>query len=42
MLVFALSLAMAAALVTATAVSLHNDAQQARVKATIRKSPFIH
>jgi len=42
MLVFALSLAMVAALCTATAVTLHNDAQQARVKATVRKTRMMY
>ena len=36
MLVFALSLAMVITLVTATAVTLHNESQRARVKATHR------
>ncbi len=36
MLVFALSLAMVVTLTTATVVSLHNEAQRARVKATQR------
>ncbi|MCQ8782647.1 hypothetical protein [Mangrovibrevibacter kandeliae] len=40
-MIFALSLTMAAALVTATAISLHNDAEQARAKAVIRKTRIM-
>jgi hypothetical protein len=37
MLIFALSLAMAAGLVTATAVALHNEAENSRVKVLVRR-----
>ena len=37
MLIFAFSLAMAAGLVSATAVALHNEAETVRVKAVVRK-----
>ena len=42
MLVFALSLAMIAAMVTATAVTLHNEAEQKRVKVVARKYRAFH
>ncbi|MFD2237747.1 hypothetical protein [Aureimonas populi] len=38
MLIFALSLTMVATLVTATAVTIHNEAEQSRVKARVRKA----
>ncbi|SJZ58074.1 hypothetical protein [Consotaella salsifontis] len=41
MFVFALSLTMAAALVSATAITLHSDLQRAKVKATIRKHQLM-
>ncbi len=37
MLILALSLAMVAGLVSATAVALHNEAETSRVKAVVRK-----
>lgn len=41
MLIFALSLAMVATLVTATAVTIHNEAESARVKARVRKTRVL-
>lgn len=37
MLIFAFSLAMAAGLVSATAVALHSEAENSRIKAVVRK-----
>ena len=37
MLIFALSLAMAVGLVSATAVALHNEAENSRVKVMVRR-----
>jgi hypothetical protein len=37
MLIFALSLAMVAGLVSATAIALHNEAENARVKVMLRR-----
>ncbi len=36
MLIFALSMAMIVTLATATAVTIHNETQNTRVKATVR------
>lgn len=41
MLIFALSLAMVATLVTATAVAIHNEAEGARVKARVRSNRIM-
>ncbi|HEY9056826.1 MAG TPA: hypothetical protein VIN77_06715 [Aurantimonas sp.] len=41
MLVFALALAMVVTLLSATAITLHNEAQNARVKATARRTRFM-
>lgn len=41
MLVFALSLAMVAALVTATAITLHNETENARIKVVARKNRLM-
>lgn len=42
MLIFALSLAMVTALATATAVTLHSDAQKARAKVVARKTRIMN
>lgn len=41
MLIFALSMAMAATLATATAVAIHNEADKARVKVHARRDRLI-
>lgn len=41
MLVFALALAMVVTLLSATAITLHNEAENARVKATVRRTRFM-
>ncbi len=41
MLVFALSLAMIASLVTATAVAIHNEADKSRVKVAARSRRIL-
>ncbi|GGD88783.1 hypothetical protein GCM10011390_04430 [Aureimonas endophytica] len=42
MLILVLSLAMVAGLCSATAVALHNEAENSRVKAVVRKRRPLH
>ncbi|KKO04687.1 hypothetical protein VSX64_05570 [Aurantimonas sp. C2-6-R+9] len=41
MLVFALALAMIVTLLSATAITLHSESQNVRVKATARRTRFM-
>ncbi|WP_280137381.1 hypothetical protein [Aureimonas frigidaquae] len=42
MLILALSLAMVVTLLTATAITIHNEADKARVKASVRKHRVMY
>ncbi|WP_285292620.1 hypothetical protein [Aureimonas altamirensis] len=42
MLIFALSMAMVVTLLTATAITIHNEADKARVKASVRKNRVMY